>query len=105
MAPELCEEEYNELVDVYSFACACSRCSPTSNGQRGSNLPRFTRRLTSVMRLPDAFHKLHDTEARRFIGRCLEKRPEALTRNMADAFLQCEDHRCYANSDSPCVEA
>ncbi|KAG0490429.1 hypothetical protein HPP92_007292 [Vanilla planifolia] len=94
MAPELYEEEYNELVDVYSFGmCVLEMLTNEYPYSECSNPAQIYKKVTSG-RLPDAFHKLHDTEARRFIGRCLEKasrRPSA-KELLSDAFLQCEDH-------------
>ncbi|KAK1271813.1 putative serine/threonine-protein kinase WNK5 [Acorus gramineus] len=98
MAPELYEEEYNELVDIYSFGmCVLEMLTSEYPYSECSNPAQIYKKVTSVStitqcararrslplaltrlsvfaqgRLPDAFHRIRDAEARRFVGRCLE---------------------------------
>lgn len=72
MAPELYEEEYNELVDIYSFGmCILEMLTAEYPFSECSNPAQIYKKVTSG-KLPDAFYRIHDPEARRFIGLCLE---------------------------------
>ncbi|XP_072975183.1 probable serine/threonine-protein kinase WNK5 isoform X2 [Typha angustifolia] len=94
MAPELYEEDYNELVDIYSFGmCMLEMLTSEYPYSECSNPAQIYKKVTSG-RLPDAFHRIQDPEARRFIGRCLET---ASSRSSAkdlllDPFLLLNDH-------------
>lgn len=93
MAPELYEEDYNELVDIYSFGmCLLEMLTMEYPYSECSNPAQIYKKVTAG-KLPDAFYKLKDPEARRFVGRCLEKaskRPSAKVL-LSDPFLQSED--------------
>ncbi|KAL5974765.1 putative serine/threonine-protein kinase wnk5 [Asimina triloba] len=122
MAPELYEEEYNELVDIYSFGmCVLEMltseypysecCNPaqiykkvTSVGLKNPNsvsLPHIIKLvLTHISpaidiqgKLPDAFRKLQDPEAKRFIGICLQNASKRLPAKelLLDPFLALDD--------------
>ncbi|KAF9594561.1 hypothetical protein IFM89_033531, partial [Coptis chinensis] len=72
MAPELYEEEYNELVDVYSFGmCVLEMLTSEYPYGECSNPAQIYKKVTSG-KLPEAFYRIHDPEARRFVGKCLE---------------------------------
>ncbi|XP_077221916.1 putative serine/threonine-protein kinase WNK5 isoform X2 [Tasmannia lanceolata] len=72
MAPELYEEEYNELVDVYSFGmCVLEMLTSEYPYSECSNPAQIYKKVTSG-KLPDAFYRIHDLEAREFVGKCLE---------------------------------
>ncbi|KAK8955851.1 putative serine/threonine-protein kinase WNK5 [Platanthera guangdongensis] len=97
MAPELYEEEYNELVDIYSFGmCMLEMLTTEFPYNECTNPAQIYKKVTSG-KLPDAFYRLHDQEARRFVSRCLEKalkRPSA-KELLSDPFLQlgeAQDH-------------
>ncbi|KAL2538641.1 putative serine/threonine-protein kinase WNK4 [Forsythia ovata] len=98
MAPELYEEEYDELVDVYSFGmCVLEMLSSEYPYCECSNLAQIYKKVTSG-KLPEAFYRITDAEAQRFIaqrfiGRCLQnatKRPSAHELLM-DPFLAREE--------------
>ncbi|KAK1320341.1 putative serine/threonine-protein kinase WNK5 [Acorus calamus] len=93
MAPELYEEEYNELVDIYSFGmCVLEMLTSEYPYSECSNPAQIYKKVTSG-RLPDAFHRIRDTEARRFVGRCLEtasKRASA-AELLLDPFIVSDD--------------
>ncbi|XP_059668127.1 probable serine/threonine-protein kinase WNK5 isoform X2 [Cornus florida] len=89
MAPELYEEEYDELVDIYSFGM-CMLEMLTSEYPYGecSNPAQIYKKVTSG-KLPEAFYRIQDVEAQQFVGKCLQtasKRPSALDLLM-DPFL------------------
>ncbi|CAL9086431.1 unnamed protein product [Musa textilis] len=75
MAPEVYEEEYNELVDIYSFGmCVLEMLTSEYPYSECSNPAQIYKKVTSG-KLPDAFHRIRDPQAKRFIGRCLETVP------------------------------
>ena len=99
MAPELYEEDYNELVDVYSFGmCVLEMLTSEYPYSECSNPAQIYKKVTSVRehglridigfvkgtrneylhysffmqgKLPAALYKIHDAEAQRFIKKCL----------------------------------
>ena len=94
MAPEMYDEEYNELVDVYSFGmCMLEMLTLEYPYSECSNPAQIYKKVTAG-KLPDAFYRVDDDEARRFIGRCLvaaSKRPSAADL-LLDPFLL-DDHQ------------
>ncbi|MED6171666.1 hypothetical protein PIB30_042833 [Stylosanthes scabra] len=80
MAPELYEEDYNELVDVYSFGmCLLEMLTSDYPYCECTNPAQIYKKVTAG-KLPMAFFRVEDAEAQRFIGRCLlpaAKRPSA----------------------------
>ncbi|XP_073100393.1 probable serine/threonine-protein kinase WNK5 isoform X2 [Elaeis guineensis] len=94
MAPELYEEDYNELVDVYSFGmCVLEMLSSEYPYSECSNPAQIYKKVTSG-KLPDAFYRIQDPEAQRFVGRCLEtasRRPSA-KELLLDPFLASDNH-------------
>ncbi|KAH1095460.1 hypothetical protein GYH30_040656, partial [Glycine max] len=93
MAPELYEEEYNELADVYSFGmCVLEMLTSEYPYSECSNPAQIYKKVTSG-KLPMAFFRIEDMEAQRFIGKCLvpaEKRPSA-KELLLDPFLVSDD--------------
>ncbi|XP_038883353.1 probable serine/threonine-protein kinase WNK5 [Benincasa hispida] len=72
MAPELYDEEYNELVDVYSFGmCVIEMLTLEYPYSECSNPAQIYKKVTSG-KLPNAFYKIKDFEAQRFVRKCLE---------------------------------
>ncbi|KAK9290184.1 hypothetical protein L1049_008350 [Liquidambar formosana] len=72
MAPELYEEEYNELVDIYSFGmCVLEMLTSEYPYSECSNPAQIYKKVTSG-KLPEAFYRIQDLEAQRFVGKCLE---------------------------------
>ncbi|CAI8612927.1 unnamed protein product [Vicia faba] len=92
MAPELYEEKYNELVDIYSFGmCMIEMLTLELPYNECSNPAQIYKKVTSG-KLPDAFFRIKDLEAQRFVGRCLShvsKRPSA-KELLLDPFLATE---------------
>lgn len=89
MAPELYEEEYNELVDIYSFGmCMIEIFTSEFPYSECSNPAQIYKKVTSG-KLPEAFYRIHDLEAQRFVGKCLVDVSERLSAKelLLDSFL------------------
>ncbi|KAI3829496.1 hypothetical protein L1987_03621 [Smallanthus sonchifolius] len=80
MAPEMYEENYNELVDIYSFGmCMLEMLTSEYPYSECSNPAQIYKKVTSG-KLPKALDQIECAEAKRFIGKCLEdvsSRPSA----------------------------
>lgn len=89
MAPELYEEEYDELVDIYSFGmCMLEMLTSEFPYSECSNPAQIYKKVTSG-NLPKAFYKIKDVTAQEFVGKCLDiasNRPSA-TELLMDPFL------------------
>lgn len=93
MAPELYEENYNELVDVYSYGmCVLEMITCEYPYSECTNPAQIYKKVTSGKK-PRAFYKVQDLEAQRFIGRCLESASKRLPAKelMLDPFLALGD--------------
>ncbi|XWS13062.1 hypothetical protein CRYUN_Cryun36dG0005200 [Craigia yunnanensis] len=93
MAPELYEEDYNELVDVYSFGmCVFEMLTSEYPYSECSNPAQIYKKVTSG-KLPKAFYRMQDEEARRFVGKCLENVSKRLPAHelLLDPFLASDD--------------
>ncbi|CAI8585974.1 unnamed protein product [Vicia faba] len=93
MAPEMYEEEYNELADVYSFGmCVLEMLTSDYPYSECTNPAQIYKKVTSG-KLPMSFFCIEDKEARRFIGKCLEpaeNRPSA-KELLLEPFLLADD--------------
>ncbi|KAL2330584.1 hypothetical protein Fmac_018165 [Flemingia macrophylla] len=80
MAPELYEEKYNELVDIYSFGmCMIEMLTFELPYSECANPAQIYKKVTSG-KLPEAFYRIQDLEAQKFVGKCLatvSERPSA----------------------------
>lgn len=101
MAPELYEENYTELVDIYSFGmCLLEMATMEIPYSECESIAKLYRKVTSGIK-PQAFNKVSDTELKNFIERCIGKpraRPSAADLLM-DPFLSDvanydNDHNC-----------
>ncbi|KAE8694928.1 putative serine/threonine-protein kinase WNK4 [Hibiscus syriacus] len=93
MAPELYEEDYNELVDIYSFGmCVFEMLTSKYPYSECSNPAQIYKKVTSG-KLPEAFYRIQDEEARRFIGKCLENVSKRLPARelLLDPFLASDE--------------
>ncbi|KAG8050799.1 hypothetical protein GUJ93_ZPchr0009g1083 [Zizania palustris] len=71
MAPEMYDEHYDERVDVYSFGmCMLEMLTNEYPYSECSNPAQIYKKVTAG-KLPDAFYRINDADARRFIGKCL----------------------------------
>ncbi|XP_022721908.1 probable serine/threonine-protein kinase WNK5 [Durio zibethinus] len=89
MAPELYEEDYNELVDVYSFGmCVLEMLTSEYPYSECSNPAQIYKKVTSG-KFPEGFYRIQDEEARRFVGKCLENVSKRLPAHqlLLDPFL------------------
>ncbi|KAK3000311.1 hypothetical protein RJ639_020676 [Escallonia herrerae] len=71
MAPEVYEEEYNELVDIYSFGmCILEMVTFEYPYSECSHPAQIYKKVMSGKK-PDALYKVEDPEVRQFIENCL----------------------------------
>ncbi|KAG7604583.1 putative serine/threonine-protein kinase WNK8 WNK-NRBP family [Arabidopsis thaliana] len=81
MAPELYEEEYNELVDIYSFGmCMLEMVTCEYPYNECRNQAQIYKKVTSNIK-PQSLGKVDDPQVRQFIEKCLlpaSSRPTAL---------------------------
>ncbi|XP_071698504.1 probable serine/threonine-protein kinase WNK11 [Rutidosis leptorrhynchoides] len=80
MAPELYDEDYTELVDIYSFGlCLLEMVTLELPYSECNNVARIYKKVTSGLR-PEAMNKVKDVEVKTFIEKCLAQpraRPSA----------------------------
>ncbi|PSS11232.1 Serine/threonine-protein kinase [Actinidia chinensis var. chinensis] len=71
MAPELYEEEYNELVDIYSFGmCMLELVTCEYPYIECKNPAQIYKKVTSGVK-PASLHKVKDSQVKQFIEKCL----------------------------------
>ncbi|CAH9074850.1 unnamed protein product [Cuscuta europaea] len=95
MAPELYEENYNELVDVYSFGlCILEMLTGEYPYSECDNPAQIYKKVTSGKK-PRAFYKVEDLEAQQFIAKCLEPVSKRLSAKelILDPFLASDDFK------------
>ncbi|KFK34409.1 hypothetical protein AALP_AA5G141100 [Arabis alpina] len=98
MAPELYEEDYNQLVDIYSFGmCVLEMLTGEYPYSECSNPAQIYKKVTSG-KLPESFHLIQNLEAQCFVGKCLETVSKRLSANelLEDPFLATADERDLA---------
>lgn len=103
MAPELYEEEYNELVDIYSFGmCVLEMLTSEYPYCECSNSAQIYKKVTSG-KLPEAFYRIQNSEAQKFVGKCLENVSKRLPARelLLDPFLACDDEEQKLNMPIP----
>ncbi|GER25082.1 kinase [Striga asiatica] len=96
MAPEVYEEEYNELVDIYSFGmCILEMVTFEYPYSECSHPAQIYKKVISGKK-PDALYKVKDPEVRRFVEKCLATVSDRLSawELLNDPFLQIDDHIC-----------
>ncbi|XP_075503136.1 putative serine/threonine-protein kinase WNK11 isoform X2 [Primulina tabacum] len=80
MAPELYEENYTELIDIYSFGmCLLEMATLELPYTECDNVAKIYKKVTSGVR-PQAMNKVKDPEVKAFIEKCLAQpraRPSA----------------------------
>lgn len=80
MAPELYDEDYTELVDIYSFGmCVLEMVTMEIPYSECENVARIYKKVSSGVR-PEALNKVKHEEVKAFIERCLAQpraRPSA----------------------------
>ncbi|KAK6911433.1 Protein kinase domain [Dillenia turbinata] len=96
MAPEVYEEEYNELVDIYSFGmCVLEMITFEYPYSECTHPAQIYKKVTSGKK-PDALYKVKDMEVRGFVEKCLATVPLRLSAMelLQDPFLQADDCEC-----------
>ncbi|KAF3329961.1 serine/threonine-protein kinase WNK4 [Carex littledalei] len=91
MAPELYDEEYNELVDIYSFGmCMLEMVTLEYPYSECHNAAQIFKRVSSGVK-PAALEKVTNLQLRYFIEQCLFPASErkSATELLEDPFLQC----------------
>ncbi|KAK3030641.1 hypothetical protein RJ639_035845 [Escallonia herrerae] len=92
MAPELYEEEYNELVDIYSFGmCILELITCEYPYSECKNQAQIYKKVISGIR-PAALGKVKDPQVKQFIEKCLLPQAERLpsAELLRDPFLSSE---------------
>ncbi|WCJ22450.1 Protein kinase superfamily protein [Euphorbia peplus] len=93
MAPELYEEEYNELVDIYSFGlCMLEMVTFEYPYSECKNPAQIYKKVTSGIK-PSSLNKVSDQQIREFILKCLVPAPERPSAKelLKDPFLQLQE--------------
>ncbi|KAJ8553942.1 hypothetical protein K7X08_024620 [Anisodus acutangulus] len=93
MAPELYEEEYNELVDIYAFGmCLLELVTFEYPYVECANAAQIYKKVTAGIR-PASLAKVKDPGVKAFIEKCIAKVPERLSAKelLMDPFLQSDD--------------
>lgn len=92
MAPEFYEEEYNELVDIYSFGMSLLEMITSEYPySECASVVEIYKRVTTG-RKPAALDKVKDPSVRQFVEKCLETASRRLSARelLMDPFLQDE---------------
>ncbi|CAK8566710.1 unnamed protein product [Lathyrus sativus] len=90
MAPELYEEEYNELVDIYAFGmCLLELVTVEYPYVECANAAQIYKKVTSGIK-PASLAKVNDPEVRAFIEKCIAHVSQRLPAKtlLMDPFLQ-----------------
>ncbi|KAF7843970.1 putative serine/threonine-protein kinase WNK10 isoform X1 [Senna tora] len=90
MAPELYEEEYNELVDVYSFGmCILEMVTLEYPYSECKNSAQIFKKVSSGIK-PASLGKVEDSQIKEFIEKCIVPVSERLSAEelLKDPFLQ-----------------
>ncbi|KAH6838039.1 with no lysine kinase 1 [Perilla frutescens var. hirtella] len=94
MAPEVYEEEYNELVDIYSFGMCILEMVTFEYPYSECTHPAQIYKKVISGKKPDALYKVKDPEVRRFVEKCLATVSYRLSawELLNDPFLQIDDY-------------
>ncbi|XVE62856.1 hypothetical protein DITRI_Ditri06bG0153300 [Diplodiscus trichospermus] len=93
MAPEVYEEAYNELVDIYSFGMSILEMVTFEYPYSECTHPAQIYKKVISGRKPDALYKVKDPEVRQFVEKCLATVSLRLSARelLNDPFLQIDD--------------
>ncbi|XP_010536717.1 PREDICTED: probable serine/threonine-protein kinase WNK11 [Tarenaya hassleriana] len=76
MAPELYDENYTEMVDIYSFGmCVLELVTREIPYSECDSVAKIYKKVCNGVK-PAALNKIKDTEARAFIEKCIASKPE-----------------------------
>ncbi|CAK7327046.1 unnamed protein product [Dovyalis caffra] len=104
MAPEVYEEEYNELVDIYSFGmCVLEMVTFEYPYSECNHAAQIYKKVISGKK-PDALYKVKYPEVRKFVEKCLATVSTRLSARelLNDPFLQIDDSGCDLRSINYC---
>lgn len=99
MAPEVYEEEYNELVDIYSFGmCVLEMVTLEYPYSECTHPAQIYKKVVSGTK-PESLSKIKDPEVRKFVEKCLVTASKRLPARelLKDPFLQLDDHTPVRN--------
>eukprot|EP00262_Sarcandra_glabra_P001433 TRINITY_DN11525_c0_g2_i1.p1 TRINITY_DN11525_c0_g2~~TRINITY_DN11525_c0_g2_i1.p1 ORF type:complete len:593 (-),score=100.36 TRINITY_DN11525_c0_g2_i1:216-1973(-) len=93
MAPEVYEEEYNELVDIYSFGMCLLEMVTFEYPYSECSHPVQIYKKVITGKKPEALYKVTDPEVRQFVEKCLATVSRRLPARelLKDPFLQIND--------------
>ncbi|XP_047315917.1 probable serine/threonine-protein kinase WNK9 isoform X2 [Impatiens glandulifera] len=93
MAPEVYAEEYNELVDIYSFGMCILEMVTFEYPYSECNHPVQIYKKVVSGKKPDALYKVKDPEVREFVEKCLATVALRMSARelLNDPFLQSDD--------------
>ncbi|XP_028773529.1 probable serine/threonine-protein kinase WNK9 [Neltuma alba] len=94
MAPEVYEEDYNELVDIYSFGmCILEMVTFEYPYSECTHPAQIYKKVVSGKK-PEALYKVKDPEVRQFVEKCLATVSLRLSAKelLKDPFLQIDDY-------------
>ncbi|KAM7279007.1 hypothetical protein ACFE04_006141 [Oxalis oulophora] len=100
MAPEVYEEAYNELVDIYSFGmCVLEMVTFEYPYSECTHPAQIYKKVVSGKK-PDALYKVKDLEVRQFVEKCLATVSLRLSARelLNDHFLQIDDRESDLSS-------
>ncbi|KAG8658705.1 hypothetical protein MANES_03G179200v8 [Manihot esculenta] len=94
MAPEVYKEEYNELVDIYSFGMCVLEMVTCEFPYSECNHPAQIYKKVISGKKPDALYKVRDPEVRQFVEKCLATASSRLSARelLEDPFLQIDNY-------------
>ncbi|CAL8989640.1 unnamed protein product [Prunus brigantina] len=94
MAPEVYEEEYNELVDIYSFGMCILEMVTFEYPYSECTHPAQIYKKVISGKKPEALYKVKDPEVRRFVEKCLVVVSRRLSARelLKDPFLRVDDY-------------
>ncbi|THG19089.1 hypothetical protein TEA_027655 [Camellia sinensis var. sinensis] len=93
MAPEVYAEEYNELVDIYSFGMCILEMITFEYPYSECTHPAQIYKKVISGKKPDALYKVKEPEVRQFVEKCLATVSQRLSARelLNDPFLQIDD--------------
>ncbi|XP_058766896.1 probable serine/threonine-protein kinase WNK9 isoform X2 [Vicia villosa] len=91
MAPEVYEEHYNELVDIYAFGMCILEMVTFEYPYSECNHPA---QIYKKGKMPESFYKVNDQEVKQFVEKCLATVSLRLSARelLDDPFLQIDDY-------------
>lgn len=94
MAPEVYDEDYNELVDIYSFGMCILEMVTFEYPYSECNHPAQIYKKVVSGKKPEALYKVNNPEVRQFVEKCLATASLRLSAKelLEDPFLQTDDY-------------